>query len=106
MPAQAQSQSPTQQPAHGPTGQMPGVRPYRVQIADDHGVVRRGIRAILELEPGLDITSESAATRRLYGLDQRHTTAFGKQCLLARRLAESARQKFRGSDLCRRMGRD
>jgi DNA-binding NarL/FixJ family response regulator len=60
MPAQAQSQSPTQQPTHGPTGQMPGVRPYRVQIADDHGVVRRGIRAILELEPGLDIVSESA----------------------------------------------
>ncbi len=60
MPAQTQPQAPTPQPPHGPTGHMPGIRPYRVQIADDHGVVRRGIRSILELEPGLDIVCESA----------------------------------------------
>ncbi len=37
----------------------------------------------------LDIERESAATRKLYGLDQSETDAFGRQCLLARKLAES-----------------
>ncbi len=35
-----------------------------------------------------DITSESAATRQLYGLDDPTTANFGRQCLLARRFAE------------------
>jgi hypothetical protein len=35
-----------------------------------------------------DLSNESAATRRLYGLDDPVTETFGKQCLLARRLAE------------------
>ncbi len=40
--------------------------------------------------PGiLDWKSESAETRKLYGLDNRATQGFGMQCLLARRLAES-----------------
>jgi DNA-binding NarL/FixJ family response regulator len=48
--------SPTQnQIAH-----IPGLKHYRIQIADDHGVVRRGIRAVLELEPNLEITSETS----------------------------------------------
>ena len=36
----------------------------------------------------VDIASESAATRKLYGLDEKVTEPFGKQCLLARRLVE------------------
>jgi hypothetical protein len=36
----------------------------------------------------LDLTGESAATKRLYGLDQSETADFGKRCLLARRMAE------------------
>ncbi len=36
----------------------------------------------------LDISRESAATRRLYGLDQRVTEDFGRNCLIARRLLE------------------
>ncbi len=36
----------------------------------------------------VDITEESAATRKLYGLDEPATAGFGKQCLLARRLVE------------------
>ncbi len=36
----------------------------------------------------LDLSGESPATRTLYGLDQPHTAAFGRQCLLARRLSE------------------
>ena len=36
----------------------------------------------------VDIASETAATRKLYGLDEKVTEPFGKQCLLARRLVE------------------
>lgn len=37
----------------------------------------------------LDISTESAATRKLYGLDNPTTAEYGKRCLLARRLVES-----------------
>jgi hypothetical protein len=36
----------------------------------------------------VDLTRESAATRRLYGLDDPRTEEFGRRCLLARRLVE------------------
>ncbi|QDT36614.1 DUF1501 domain-containing protein [Stratiformator vulcanicus] len=36
----------------------------------------------------LDVESESEATKSLYGLDQKETRDYGRQCLLARRLAE------------------
>lgn len=36
----------------------------------------------------VDLSKESEATRRLYGLDDPVTEPFGKQCLLARRLVE------------------
>jgi hypothetical protein len=36
----------------------------------------------------VDLTKESEATRRLYGLDQDRTRDFGSRCLLARRLVE------------------
>jgi hypothetical protein len=36
----------------------------------------------------VDISGESAATRKLYGLDQTHTSEFGLRCLLARRMVE------------------
>jgi hypothetical protein len=35
-----------------------------------------------------DLRQETEATRRLYGLDNKETAAFGQQCLMARRLAE------------------
>jgi hypothetical protein len=37
----------------------------------------------------VDLTKESEATKRLYGLDNPTTEGFGRQCLLARRLVES-----------------
>jgi hypothetical protein len=37
----------------------------------------------------LDISRESEATRKLYGLDDKRCTHFAKQCLMARRLVES-----------------
>ena len=36
----------------------------------------------------VDLTKESAATRKLYGLDEEPTAKFGANCLLARRLVE------------------
>lgn len=39
--------------------------------------------------PGaVDLTSETAATRKLYGLDEPMTADFGRKCLLARRMVE------------------
>lgn len=39
--------------------------------------------------PGaVDLTKESAATRRLYAMDEKETARFGANCLLARRLVE------------------
>ena len=36
----------------------------------------------------VDVNSESEITRKLYGLDQKVTEPFGRQCLMARRLVE------------------
>src|SRR5205814_2184671 len=36
----------------------------------------------------LNIAGESAAVRRLYGIDQEGTRSFGMQCLMGRRLVE------------------
>lgn len=36
----------------------------------------------------VDLSQETAATQSLYGLDQKETEAFGRNCLLARRLVE------------------
>jgi len=36
----------------------------------------------------VDLTKETEATKKLYGLDQKHTSEFGTRCLLARRLVE------------------
>src|SRR6185295_18178516 len=36
----------------------------------------------------VDLSKESAATRKLYGVDDKHTADFGSRLLLARRLVE------------------
>jgi hypothetical protein len=46
-------------------------------------------RMQLSAEAVLKITGETAATRRLYGLDDPATENFGTRCLMARRLVES-----------------
>ena len=35
-----------------------------------------------------DLSRETAATRKLYGLDEAETAEFGTQCLMARRMVE------------------
>ncbi len=47
-------------------------------------------RMQMSVPDATDITGESAATRRLYGMDAafEHTRSYGRQCLVARRLVE------------------
>jgi DNA-binding NarL/FixJ family response regulator len=40
---------------------LPATKRYRIRIVDDHSVVRRAIRAVLELEPNTEITSETGS---------------------------------------------
>jgi len=35
-------------------------QPYRVLVVDDHAVVRRGLRALLESQPGIEVCSEAS----------------------------------------------
>ena len=49
---------PREAPATPP--RPPGPRKYRVVVADDHSVVRRGIRTLLESIPGVEVCAEAA----------------------------------------------
>lgn len=40
-------------------------RPYRILIADDHAIVRGGIRALLPTEPGIEICGEAGNGREV-----------------------------------------
>ncbi|MEZ6106689.1 MAG: DUF1501 domain-containing protein [Pirellulaceae bacterium] len=42
-----------------------------------------------EVPSVVDLSRESEATQRMYGLDEPDTDAFGRQCLMVRRLVES-----------------
>jgi DNA-binding NarL/FixJ family response regulator len=35
-------------------------KPFRILVADDHAVVRRGVRSLLETEPGLEVSYEAS----------------------------------------------
>ena len=48
------------------TADPPG--PLRVVIADDHAVVRAGLRALLEGEPDLDVIAEAGSGEEAVGL--------------------------------------
>jgi hypothetical protein len=52
----------------------------------------------------MNVSGESEATRRLYGLDDTHTEAYGFQCLIARRLVERGVRFV--EVLCRSVGHD
>ena len=43
-----------------------------------------------EAPEAVDLSRESAATKRLYGIDEPRTSEFGTRCLLARRLVSAA----------------
>ena len=46
-------------------------------------------RMQLAAEKNLDLSTETAETKKLYGLDNPDTAAYGTQCLMARRLVEA-----------------
>lgn len=46
-------------------------------------------RMQMEAPPLFDVSRESEATRKLYGIGQKQTDAFGRQCLLAARMSEA-----------------
>ena len=60
----------------------------------------------IQAPDAFDIGAESTATKRLYGIEDRTTEMFGRQCLLARRLVErelsiSPRRKGIGSSVAK-----
>ena len=62
--------SPAERPAEG-TGQ----RPITVVIADDQKMVRRGLRVILEAEPGISVVAEADDGAQAVELVRRHLPA-------------------------------
>ncbi|MDA0749354.1 MAG: DUF1501 domain-containing protein [Verrucomicrobia bacterium] len=46
-------------------------------------------RMQMEAPPLFDVSKETEATRKLYGIDQEGTDGFGRQCLLAARMSEA-----------------
>jgi DNA-binding NarL/FixJ family response regulator len=57
-PAREGAAPPREAPATPP--RPPGPRKYRVVVADDHSIVRRGIRTLLESIPGVEVCAEAA----------------------------------------------
>jgi DNA-binding NarL/FixJ family response regulator len=39
---------------------MPSTEPYRILLADDHAIVRRGVRTLLESQPGIVVCAEAS----------------------------------------------
>lgn len=42
---------------------MPEATPFQVMIVDDHPLMRRGVRQLLELDPGFEVVAEAATAR-------------------------------------------
>ena len=89
-------------------GEMPAPRQRRMLdllrgLNEEHAAAREGDNVLdarinsfelafrMQMEaPGvLDVANETAATKRLYGLEDKRTENFGRQCLMARRLLEA-----------------
>ena len=64
--------------------QHPGEHDLEARIASYELAARMQIAA----KEALDLSSETDATKKLYGLDQEETREFGSRCLIARRLVE------------------
>lgn len=76
------------------TQQMNQLQSARNQHADDevNAVIRNyelAWRMQAQAPEILDLSKESEATAKMYGIGEKETDEFGKQCLMARRLSES-----------------
>lgn len=62
----------------------PGENDLEARLASYQLAARMQLRA----KEAFDISGESAATRKLYGIDNKATKSYGTRCLIARRLVE------------------
>jgi Protein of unknown function (DUF1501) len=65
-----------------------GAHPLQSELDARINAYELAFRMQAEAPDAVDLTHESAETRRLYGMDETPTAAFGRNCLLARRLVE------------------
>jgi hypothetical protein len=63
-------------------------RPDQTELDARIRAYELAFRMQAEAPEAVDLAGESDATKALYGLDQKETGAFGRNCLLARRLVE------------------
>ena len=63
-------------------------RPGQEELASRIASQELAYRLQAEAPGAVDLAHETAATKKLYGIDNKYTANFGKMCLLARRLAE------------------
>jgi hypothetical protein len=63
-------------------------RPQQTELDARIAAYELAFRMQAAAPDAVDLTRESEATRRLYGMDERETATFGRNCLLARRLVE------------------
>jgi len=53
------------------------MRPVQILLADDHEVVRKGLRALLEAQPGWKVIAEAMDGREAGRESQRHAPGRG-----------------------------
>ncbi len=63
-------------------------RPTQADLLSRINSFELAYRMQMAAPEAMDIANESAATRQLYGVDNKETQTFGRQCLIARRLLE------------------
>jgi hypothetical protein len=63
-------------------------RPLRPQLAARIASYELAARMQIAASDALDLSQESEATLKLYGIDQKVTESYGRRCLIARRLIE------------------
>ena len=63
-------------------------RPWESELEARVRSYELAFRMQAEAPVAIDLSQETQATRDLYGLDQKETAAFGRNCLMARRLVE------------------
>jgi hypothetical protein len=63
-------------------------RPLRPQLAARIAAYELAARMQIAASDALDLSQETEATLKLYGIDQKVTESYGRRCLIARRLIE------------------
>ena len=63
-------------------------RPEDTQLSARIASYELAFRMQMQAPEAFDVGKESAQTRKLYGMEEKHTEIFGTQCLMARRLIE------------------